>query len=304
LPSIQYRVVTGDYFSALGIRILSGRAFTNRDNANAPKVAIINRELARRQWASGDPLGKVISVNPPLQLVPRSIVEQALKSGAVRPDYQPDKYTIVGVAADVRYGALDSDAVPLVYVPYAQGAEGAVNMFLAVRSDGDPMALVAPIRGRIAAIDRDQPIASIQPMTARVATSVAQRRMQMNVLAVFAGMAILLAAIGLYGVMSYSVTERAREMGIRLALGAARRDVVALVLGQALRIVAIGVVLGVGGSLMLVRFLRSLLFQVNPGDPLVHVSVVTLLVAVAIVATYLPARRASRLDPYLILKTD
>jgi putative ABC transport system permease protein len=105
-------------------------------------------------------------------------------------------------------------------------------------------------------------------------------------------------------VMSYSVTERAREMGIRLALGAARRDVVALVLGQALRIVAIGVVLGVGGSLMLVRFLRSLLFQVNPGDPLVHVSVVTLLVAVAIVATYLPARRASRLDPYLILKTD
>jgi predicted permease len=304
LPSIQYRVVAGDYFGALRIRMLSGRAFTDRDSASAPKVAIINRELARRQWASADPLGKVISVNPPLQLVPKSIVDQALNSGAIRPDYQPDRYTIVGVADDVRYGALDTDAVPLVYVPYAQGAEGAVNLFVAVRTEGDPLALAAPIREQIAAIDRDQPVAAIQPMTARVAASVAQRRMQMNVLAVFAAMSVLLAAIGLYGVMSYAVTERAREMGIRLALGAERRDVIQLVLSHALRIVAIGVVLGVAASLALSRLLRSLLFQVSPSDPLVHFSIVGLLVAVAVVATYLPARRAARLDPCLTLKAD
>jgi putative ABC transport system permease protein len=304
LPSIQYRVVAGDYFAALRIRILRGRGFTARDDARAPKVAIINQELARRQWAGGDPIGKTISVNPPLQLLPRSVVEKALKAGSIQPDYQPDRFTIVGVADDVRYGALETTAVPLVYAPYAQAAEGGTNMFLAVRGDGDPMAFAAPIRERIGAIDPDQPVASIRPMSARVAASVEQRRMQMRVLALFAIMAVVLAAVGIYGVMSYSVTERSREMGIRLALGAARRDVLSLMLSQGLRIVAIGLAAGVAGSLIVTRVLRSLLFQVNPGDPLVHGSIVVLLSVVAIVATYLPARRAAGLDPLVILKVE
>ena len=304
LPSIQYRVVAGDYFAAFGVRILRGRGFTDRDDARAPKVAIINQELARRQWAGADPLGKVISVNPPLQLLPKSIVEKAVRAGTIPADYQPERFTIVGVADDVRYGALDTVAAPLVYVPYSQGSEGTTNMFLAVRSDGDPIALAAPIREQIAAIDRDQPVASLQPMTARVAASVAQRCMQMNVLAMFAGMAVLLAAIGLYGVMSYSVTERSREMGIRLALGAPRRDVLSLVLFQGMRIVAAGVTVGLAGSLLLTKLLRTLLFQVSPGDPLVHATIVVLLVGVALVATFLPARRAAALDPYITLKAD
>ena len=304
LPSIQYRVIAGDYFAALGVRILRGRGFTDRDDSRAPKVAIINQELARRQWPGADPLGKVISVNPPLQLLPKSMVEEAVRAGIIRADYQPDRFTIVGVADDVRYAGLDSSVAPLVYVPYSQGSEGATSLFMVVRTDADPLALAAPIREQIAAIDRDQPVASMQPMTARVAASVVQRRMQMNVLALFAAMAVLLAAIGLYGVMSYSVTERSREMGIRLALGAPRRDVLSLVLIQGMRIVAVGVTMGLAGSLLLTKLLSTLLFQVSPSDPLVYSSIVVLLVAVALVATLLPARRAAALDPYATLRAD
>ena len=141
-------------------------------------------------------------------------------------------------------------------------------------------------------------------MNARVATSVAQRRMQMNVLGLFAGMAVLIAVVGIYGVMSYSVAQRSREIGIRLALGAARRDVLSLVMLQGMGMVAAGVMVGLAGSLLLTKLLRTLLFQVSPGDPLVHATIVVLLVAVALVATFLPARRAAALDPFATLRAD
>jgi putative ABC transport system permease protein len=304
LSPIQYRVVAGDYFRAMGIRIVSGRAFTGEDSDRGPMVAIVNRALVRRDWNGQDPVGKIISVNPPLAILPKSLVEEARRAGALPDNYEPARFTVVGVAEDVRYGDLATSALPLVYVPYAQGSEGAMNMFLTVRTDGDPLALTSAIRTQIAQLDRDQPVAHVQTMEARVNASLEQRRLQMNVLGLFAAMAALLAAIGLYGVMSYFVTARSREIGIRLALGAARRDVVALVLRQGFVMVSVGVALGFVGALLLTRILRSLLFNVSPTDPLVFAGIVLLLALTSWIATYIPARRAARLDPLVALRAE
>jgi putative ABC transport system permease protein len=304
LPPIQYRIVAGDYFRALGIRILSGRPFTDADTGNAPKVVIVNKELVKRYWNGQSPLGKIISVNPPLQVLPKAVVEEARLAGNIPPDYEPDKFTVVGVADDVLYGGLEKSPLPLVYAPYAQGSEGMTNMMLVVRSDGNPLALTASIREQITGIDRDQPLANIRTMEVRLAASVAQRRMQMNVLGTFAAMAMFLAAIGIYGVMSYWVTQRAREIGIRLALGAARSDVTGLVLGQGFKMVVAGIGLGLIGALLFTRALRTLLFNVSSTDPLVFMAIVIVLSATGCLATYVPARRAARLDPLMTLRNE
>lgn len=304
LSPIQYRVVSGDYFRALAIRILSGRAFTDRDTQEAPKVVIVNREMVRRYYGDRDPVGKLLSVNPPIALLPGSVIEEATRAGIPLDGYEPAKFTVVGVADDVLYGGLSRSPLPLVYAPYAQGSEGSTNMFLVIRTDGDPLALVGAIREQIAQVDREQPIAGIQTMDARVAASVAQQRMQMNLLGAFAAMAILLAAIGIYGVMSYAVTQRAHEIGIRFALGAARRDVMALVLRQGLTMVSIGVALGLAGALLTTRVLRALLFGVSSTDPSVFAAIVVVVVVTAWVAAYLPARRAAGLDPVATLRGE
>jgi predicted permease len=304
LAQIQYRVVAGDYFRALRIRMVSGRAFTDDDTGRAPKVAIVNQELVRRYCDGRDPIGKVVSVNPPLQVLPKSVVEEARRSGALPDNYEPDRFTIVGVADDVLYGGLESAAVPLVYVSYSQSTDTSTNMLLVVRTDGNPLALIGAIREQIGRVDPDQPIANIQTMDTRVAASVAQRRVQMNVLGAFAAMAVLLAAVGIYGVISYSVTQRSREIGIRLALGAASRDVTGLVLRQGLAMVAAGIALGLTGALLMTRVLRTLLFGVTPTDPFVFTAIVMLLSATAWLAAYVPARRAARLDPLVTLRGE
>jgi predicted permease len=304
LSSIQYRVVAGDYFRALGIRMVSGRAFTDRDIQGAPKVVIVNRAMAQQHWAGQDPVGKVLSVNPPLHLLPASVIEEAKRAGSFRENYEPDRFTVVGVADDVRYSSLNRSALPLVYAPYAQGSEGTTNMFLVVRTDGDPLSIAGAIREQIAHVDREQPVANIRTMRARMDASVAQERLQMNVLGAFAVLAILLAAIGIYGVMSYSVTRRAREFGIRFALGAARQDVVGLVLRQAIRMVLLGVVLGLAGAVLTNRVIERLLFGVSATDPSVFAAIVVLLSGTAWAAAYLPARRAARLDPLSTLRSE
>jgi predicted permease len=304
LSPIQYRVVSGDYFRALGIRIRSGRAFTDRDIRQAPKVAIVNRELVRRYWNDQDPIGKIISVNPPLKVLPKSVVDEAMKAGRIPPGYEPDKFTVVGVADDVLYGGLSRSPLPLVYAPFAQASEGTTNMFLTVRTDSDPLAVVGAIREQIRQVDRDQPVASIQTMEARVSASVSQPRVQMNVLGAFAALAILLAAVGIYGVMSYSVTQRTREIGIRMALGAGRRDVLGLVLGQGFAMVTLGLVAGLAGALLLTRVLRTLLFSVSTTDPAVFIAIVALLSTTACIAAYVPARRATRVDPLVALRNE
>ena len=302
LSPIQYRVVVGDYFRALGIQIRSGRAFTDKDIAQAPKVAIVNRELVRRYWNDQDPLGKVIAVNPPLQLIPAAAIAEARRAGTLQPE--PDTFTVVGVAADALYGTLTSPPLPVVYIPFAQGSEGTTNMFLAVRTDDEPLALVSAIREQIRQIDPDQPIASIQPMEARVSASVAQPRLQTTVLGAFAALAVLLATIGIYGVMSYAVTQRTREIGIRMALGAARRDVLRLVLRQGFTMVAIGVGLGLVGALLTTRVLRTLVFGVSTTDPFVFLAIVIVFSGTAGLASYVPARRATSVDPLVTLRYE
>jgi predicted permease len=304
LPPIQYRVVAGDYFRALGIRIRSGRAFTDRDTRQAPKVAIVNQELVRRYWNGQDPIGKIISVNPPLQVLPKSVIEEARRAGSLPDGYEPDRFTVIGVADDVLYAGLSRSPLPLVYAPYAQGSEGTTNMFLTVKTDGEPLAVAGAIREQIRQVDRDQPVASIQTLDARISASVAQPRMQMMVLGVFAALAVLLAAIGIYGIMSYAVTQRTREIGIRIALGAAQRDVVALVLRQGFMMNAVGVAVGVAGARLVTRVLRTLLFDVSTTDPMVFGAIVLLLTMTAWLATYLPARRAAKVDPLVTLRYE
>jgi putative ABC transport system permease protein len=304
LPPIQYRVVSGDYFGALGIRLLYGRTFTQRDTLDAPKVAVVNREMMRRHYGDVAPTGKLLSVNPPLELLPASLVADARRNGTLPPDYEPAKFTIVGVVDDVRYGGLRQGVLPLVYVPHAQGAEGTTAMYFVVRADGDPLRVADPFRQHVRDLDRDQPVANIRTMDARLWETVAQSRLQMVVLGAFAAIAALLAAIGIYGVMSYSVTQRSREIGIRLALGAARQEVLAMVLRQAYAMVGTGLAIGLAAALLLTGVLRSLLFGVSPTDPGVFAAIVALLAATGCLASYLPARRAARFDPVETLRAE
>jgi putative ABC transport system permease protein len=295
LPSIQYRVVAGDYFRALGIPILAGRAFSDADTLEAAPVAIINREMARLYWKDADPLGRVLTVNPPAHLVP---------AGTVPPDYDPTRFTIVGVAADAHYGSLQAKPLPLVYVPYAQGSEGALTMYLVVRTIGETSALGPALRERIRQVDPDVTATSIRTMEDRLAASVARPRLQTVVLGAFAILALLLAAVGMYGVTSHAAAQRTREIGIRMAVGASSRAILGLFMRQGFTMVAGGLIAGLLGAAALSRGLRTLLFEVSPTDPRVFAGLTLVLATVALAAAWLPARRATRLDPTVALREE
>jgi ABC-type antimicrobial peptide transport system permease subunit len=218
--------------------------------------------------------------------------------------FEPPQVVVVGVVDDVRNGGLTRAVLPTVYAPFAQASEGTMSMFLTVRTDGDPMLVVPAIRERVRQIDPNQPLASFQTMAARVAASVSQQRTQVTVLAVFAAMAVFLAAIGIYGVMAYWVSERKKEIGIRIALGAERQAVMRLVLRQAAAVLAIGIAAGTAGALMATRVLESLLFEVSATDPAIFVILVIVLAASGGIAAYIPARRATRFDPVVTLRYE
>jgi putative ABC transport system permease protein len=280
LPVTKYYAVSPDYFKAMGIPLLRGRVFTDRDVAGSPRVAVINESMARRFFPDEDSIGKHISVtNGP----------EAFRE-------------IVGICGDVKHDGLDQETPPQTYMSFAQEPNNGMTVVL--RSDADPSALSAAIRGEVSRIDKDQPVSAIRPLTEVLADSVAEQRFSMLLLGVFAGVALALAAVGLYGVMSYSVTQRTHEIGVRMALGASSRDVLGLVVGQGMALASVGVGIGLTVAFALTRLMEGLLFGVTATDPITFGAISLALMGVAFVASYIPARRATKVDPGVALRYE
>jgi predicted permease len=273
--------ITPDYFRAMGIRLLRGRVFTWADNENSPPVAIINEAAARQYWPHEDPMGKRVQ----------------LEDGSA-----PVWRQVIGVVGDVRQDGLVNAGRPEVYAPLPQAPVPFV--VLAVRTRVDPAALAAAVLHAVMAVDKDQPLFQVQTMQRVVDDSVAGRRFQMSLLSLFAAIALGLAAIGIYGLISYSVSQRTHEIGIRMALGAKRGEVLGLVVRQGMVLAIAGVVLGIGGALVLTRFLSSMLYGVGVHDPITLVSVALLLSGVAVLASFIPAWRAARIAPMVALRYE
>ena len=297
VPMVMYRQISPNFLRALGIPILKGQPFTERDNQDAPGVAIINETLANSFFPNEDPIGKKVWMGPPEDLLP---------PGVLPPNFRFPRLTVIGVVGDLRQEGLQKPVDPEVYVPHLQGArrETVGNMFVVVRTNSDPMKLASVVQSRILAIDKDQPIANVVTMEKLLADSLSQPRFNMLLLGIFAGMALVMAVAGIYGVASYSVSQRTHEIGIRMALGAQQSDVLKLIIGQGLILVTIGLVLGLGAAFALTRLMTSLLYGVSVTDPLTFAGIALLLAGVALVANYIPARRATQVDPMEVLRFE
>jgi putative ABC transport system permease protein len=288
-PNTDIHSISPDYFKAMGVPLLRGRAFTPADRKGAPQVAVVNETMARRFWPGEDPVGRKLALGGPAELANAASNAEAW-------------WTIVGVVGDVRQYGLDAEPKTQVYMPHQQAAIGYVT--LVVRARSDAAALAPTVRQAVHAVDREQPIYNVRTMEDVLATSMASRRLAMFLLGAFAALALALAAVGIYGVMSYSVAQRTHEIGVRMALGARRGDVLRLVVGQGMATALVGLALGVAGSLAAMRLMSSLLFGVSANDPATFGGVAALLAAVALVASWVPARRASRVDPMIALRTE
>jgi putative ABC transport system permease protein len=273
--------ITPDYFCAMGIRLLRGRTFTWADNEGSLPVAMINESAARQYWPDEDAMGKRVK----------------LEDGSA-----PVWRQVVGVVGDVRQDRLVEAGRPEVYAPLLQVP--VPYMVLTVRTWAEPASLTAAVRHAVMAVDKDQPLFQIKTMEQVVEDSVAGRRFQMSLLTIFAAIALGLAAIGIYGLMSYTVSQRTHEIGIRMALGAKRGDVLHLVVRHGMMLAIVGVVLGTGGAFLLTRLLSGMLYGVGVNDPTTLLSVATLLTCVAALASYIPARRATRVDPMVALRYE
>jgi putative ABC transport system permease protein len=281
-PDAGERVVTPGYFQTMSIPILKGRSFTEHDRDNTPNVIIINEALARRYWPNQDAIGKRLAF-----------------------EEDPGKQVwreIVGIAGNVKHKALEIEATPEVYFPYRQRPRNFMN--LVVHTESDPASMIAAIRSQVLSVDKDQPVSDIMTMDQRLAKSVASSRFVMLLLGGFSILALCLAAVGIYGVMAYLVTQRTQEIGVRMALGAQRRHVLKLVVGKGMVLAIIGTAIGLAASLALTRLMRSLLFEVTPTDWLTFVIASLVLLVVALLACYLPARRATKVDPLIALRYE
>lgn len=280
-PVTNVRVTDAHYFTVLQIPLLRGRNFTDQEMNEAKHVVLINDAMARKNFPGEDPIGKRITVPMSAKPVPTEIV---------------------GIVGDVRYDSLVDAPEPTVYFPHPDLTYP--FMTLVIRTTGDPVGIAPAVRREVAALDSEQPISDVRSMNDVMADTVARARFNTLLLALFAALATLLAAVGIFGVMNYSLALRTREIGLRMALGAQNRQVLMLMLKQGLLLTAVGTVIGVAGALALTRLLSSLLFGVSASDPAIFAGIIVLLMLVSLVACYLPARRATRIDPMLALRSE
>jgi predicted permease len=284
-PSMEIRVVTPEYFRAMGIPVVRGRAFEARDGAGGPQVALISEAAARRHFPGEDPLGQFITLG--------------WGRGEGKPKVGGE---VVGIVGDVKDQGLAKEKPPEMYVPYAQVPTDTMDVVL--RTHVAPRSLVPSVERVVRELDPELPVARVATLDEVVARSISEPRFYMVLLGAFAAMAVFLAALGIFGVLSYSVVQRSREIGIRVALGAHPRDVLRMVLGHAASLALVGVLAGLVGAVALSRAIGSLLFELSPTDPLTLGSMAVLLASVALLASYLPARRATRLDPLIALRSE
>ena len=274
-----------DYFRAMGIPLIAGRTFTEADSLGTPTVVVINKTIAELFWPGENPLGRRISI--PTRPVPGQSVNWA---------------EIIGIVGDTKHRSLDEENSPEYFLPMLQNPQSAA--FLVVRASGDPSATINGIRQSVAQVDSTLPLSEFKSMTERVSESVATPRFHALLLGIFAGLALILAAAGIYGVMSFNVAQRTHEIGIRMALGASRGNILSLILGNSLKLTLIGVAIGLAASWGLTRLLASSLYGVQPHDIFTLAAVSILLSAVALLASYVPARRAMRVDPMVALRHE
>ena len=279
-------MATPRMFRALGIPLKRGRLLAEGDVVGQPLVAVINETAARLYWSGDDPIGKTIRYYPQ----------------ETSPSIQ-----IVGIVGDVRSIGVSEPAPPAVYVPLAQAPrppyEGRAMTFI-VRATGNPTAITASARAAVASIDAGLPLADVQPMSEIVSAASGQPRFTTLVMSFFASIAFFLAALGLYGILAYSVEQRVREIGVRVALGADKREIFRLIIGNGMRLALVGVAIGVPSALALTRLMAGMLSGVSSTDPVTYIAVVGMLVISALLASYLPARRATRVDPIVALRAE
>jgi putative ABC transport system permease protein len=279
-PQADVRIVSNNYFGVMKIALRSGRYFSKYDTKDSPHVSVINEALAHVYWPNEDAVGRFIEMG-------------AFGAGHCE---------IVGVVADTRQTSLGDEPAAGIYIPFTQ--ESMPWQTLVVRTKNDPMGIAALIRHEVAALDPEQPVSLIATMDELMEESTAQPRFRTFLLGSFAGVAMVLSAMGIYGVMAYTVSRRTREIGVRMALGARPGDILGLILGESMTLTLLGVLLGLVGAYAVTRVMNSLLFGVASTDPFTFASVTLLLCSVALLASYIPARRASRVDPLVALHFD
>jgi len=282
-PAVAQLMISPDYFRTLGAPVIAGRAFTDADREGAPRVMLINQTMARQVFPGADPIGRRLALGGPTD--------------------DPWWVTIVGVVGDVHYSGLDARPEPTMYTPYEQDSWWPA-MYLVLRTDADDASTADAVRRTVQGLDAELPVAAVQNMDQLLSRSVAEPRFRTTLIGLFAGVAVLLAALGAYGLLSYAVRQRTREMGIRMALGAQRRDVLSLVLRDGMRLAMLGALVGLGGALLLGRFLSGMLYGVGAADPATYASVIALILLVALVACLVPARRATCIEPTVALRSE